>query len=149
MLGRKDYRVEELAAARAAVEAQLTAYRALADAVAATGDPAAGAALAALEPVLFGNLVLTLDRFFVHRVRPVTGKDPNPLNEVELLAEALVVHDGVLTTNKVIKYAADRTVLGLAPGERVRLGVDDFDRLAAAYLAELETRFVAPASAEA
>jgi hypothetical protein len=30
-------------------------------------------------------MTLMLDRYFVHRLRMVTGKDGNPLNEVELI----------------------------------------------------------------
>lgn len=52
------------------------AYRHLAQAI--NGDAEAAAALAALEAPLFNSLTLALDRFFVHRVRMVSGKDGNP-----------------------------------------------------------------------
>jgi hypothetical protein len=142
MLGRKDYTPQELAAARAAVDEQLGAYRALADAVRAAGDPAATAALQALEPALFTGLVLALDRFFVHRIRAVSGKDGNPLNEVELIVESVLAGDGVLRGSTVIKLRPDRSVLGLAPGDRIRLTADAFERLADAFLEELGSRFV-------
>ena len=41
----------------------------------------------------FNNMVLVLDRYYVHRLLMVTGKDGNPLNEVELLAEPLMNND--------------------------------------------------------
>jgi hypothetical protein len=78
----------------------------------------------------------------VHRIRAVSGKDGNPLNEVELLTESLMNHDGVLEGNNVIKYVPEQSVLGLELGERIRLGAAQFERLATAFLAEIEHRFV-------
>ncbi len=77
----------------------------------------------------------------MHRVRLVSGKDANPVNEVELLVESVLDHGGVLTTNKVIKYSPEQTVLGIPPGAGIALTVDDLDRLGAAFLTELEKRF--------
>jgi hypothetical protein len=45
------------------------------------------------------NMTLVLDRYFVHRLRVVTGKDGNPLNEVELLSDSIMNNDGVLRGN--------------------------------------------------
>jgi hypothetical protein len=86
--------------------------------------------------------VLVLDRYFVHRLRTVTGKDPNPLNEVELLTESLLNNDGVLRTGNVVRWVPEQSVLGLRAGDRIRLTADDFERLSTAFLAELERRFV-------
>jgi hypothetical protein len=96
MLGRKTYTQEELDHARTAIGAQLAAYDSLVAAVDATSDPGAKAALEAFEPLFFNNMTLVLDRWFVHRLRAVAGKDGNPLNEVELLSESLMNNDGVL-----------------------------------------------------
>ena len=141
MLGRKDFTLDEFGSAHAAVAEQLTAYRELAAAVDKAGDAALTAALEALEPVLFGNLVLALDRFFVHRVRAVSGKATTPVNEVELIAESLMARSG-LRTHKVITYRAGDAVLGLAPGERIRLTADDFERLADGFLADVAEKFL-------
>src|SRR5215212_115831 len=89
MLGRKTYPREELDNARTVIDAQLAAWRALAEA-ADGSDPKAAAALEAIEPLLFNNMALVLDRYFVHRLRSVTGKDGNALNEVERLAGAFL-----------------------------------------------------------
>jgi hypothetical protein len=139
MLGRKTYTREELENARTVVDAQLAAWRALAEA--ADGSPKTAAALEAIEPLLFNNMALVLDRYFVHRLRSVTGKDGNPLNEVELLSESLMNNDGVLRGNNVVKFVPERSVTGLEPGQRIRLGADDFERLAGAFLADLEAKF--------
>jgi hypothetical protein len=142
VLGRKDYTQEELDAARDAVSAQLAAYKDLASTVDGAGsDPKAAAALEALETVYFNNMVLVLDRLFVHRIRSVAGKDCNPLNEVELLVESLMGNAGVFRGNQVIKYVPEQTVLQLDAGDRIALTQARYEALAAAFLAEIEARF--------
>ena len=141
MLGRKEYTQKELDDATAGISAQLDAYKALAAAVA--GHPRARAALEAFEPLFFNHLALALDRRFVHRLRSVTGKDGNPVNELELIAESLLNNDGVLRGNNVVKYVPDASVVGLAPGDEITLGEADFEALSQAFLAGIEARFVA------
>jgi len=135
MLGRNSYTQDELDTCRAAVKGQLEAYRRL---TAAVGTEAVDG----FEAPFCNNLVLALDRYFVHRVRAVSGKDGNPLNEVELIADGLMLHDGALPASTVIKYAPERSVLGLEVGDRIALTADEFERLSAAFLAEIEKRFV-------
>jgi hypothetical protein len=143
MLGRKTYTQEELDHAAAAVAAQLAAYERLVAAVDAAGaDPEVKAALDAFEPHLFNNLTLALDRRFVHRVRLVTGKDGNPLNEVELLAESLLENGGVLRMNKVIKLVPEESVTKLEPGEQIALSAEQFERLSTAFLGDIRAKFV-------
>jgi hypothetical protein len=119
----------------------LKEYRTLAKATAA--DPKAQEALHAFEPGFVNDTVLALDRPFVHRLRMVTGKDTNPLNEVELIAESLIHHGGAFTTNNVIKYVSDASVVGLKDGDPIQLSPDDFERLSIAFFRDLERKFVA------
>jgi hypothetical protein len=83
-----------------------------------------------------------LDRYFVHRLRTVTGKDGNPLNEVELLADSLMNNGGELRGKNVIKYLPDESVVGLEEGERISLSAAEFERLAKAFFADIESKFV-------
>lgn len=55
------------------------------------------------EPLFFNNLALALDRFFVHRLRVVTGKDTNALNELELICDSLMNNENVMRGASVIK----------------------------------------------
>ncbi len=143
MLGRKDYTKEELDRARTEVDQQVAAYKKLVKAIdGATSDSKVTAALEAFEPLFFNNMTMVLDRYFVHRLRMVTGKDGNPLNEVELLTESLMNNDGVLHGNNVIKFVPDESVLGLRVGDRIRLSASQFERLAEAFLAEIDSKFV-------
>jgi hypothetical protein len=138
MLGVSTYSQDCIDACRAAVDAQLAAYAELAGATAA-GD---GAAIAAFEPRFLNHMILALDCYFCHRLRGKEGKDGNPLNEVRVLGNS-IMHDGaVLTADKTIKLRAATSVLGLEYGDPIRLSADDFARLAAAFFAELEQRFV-------
>jgi hypothetical protein len=143
MLGRKTYTQEELDNATAAIVRQLDAYKRLRAAIdGATADPEVAAALEAFEPLLFNNLTLVLDRLFVHRVRIVTGKDGNALNEVELLTDSLMNNDGVLRGNNVVKFVPAQSVLQLEIGDPIGLSAADFERLSEAFLAEIRSRFL-------
>jgi hypothetical protein len=142
MLGRKSYTQEELDNARAAVNQQLAAYRSLAAAVAAAGDDKATSALEDLEVPFSNGMLLVLDRFFVHRLRVVTGKDGNPLNEVELLVDSLLNNKGVFRGNNVVKLVPEESVVKVPFGAAVRLTADDFQRLATAFFAEIEAKFI-------
>jgi len=141
MLGRKDYTQEELDAATANINSQLAAYRTLAKAVGASKDAKAAAALAAFEPLFFNNMTLVLDRLFVHRVRLVTGKDGNPVNEVELLADSLMNNAGVFRPGTVVKYIPEQAVTQLKEGDSIALTVEEFEKLAQTYLADIEAKF--------
>ena len=143
MLGRKSYTQEELDHCKAAIDQQLAAYKTLVNAVgSATTDTKVSAALEAFEPLFFNNLTLALDRYFVHRVRPVTGKDGNPLNEVELIGDSLMNNDGVLGRSNVIKLIPEQSVVKLHVGDSIRLTEEDFEQLSAAFFAEIERKFL-------
>ncbi len=138
MLGRKRYSRREIDRARLALGTQLAAYTRLVD-VASTQRMRA--ALEVFEPQFFNGLLLTVDRCFVHRARAVTGKGVTPLNEVELICESLMNNGGVLRGNRVIAYLPELAILGLAIGERIQLSAQQFERLSAAFFAELEEKF--------
>ncbi len=94
------------------------------------------------ESLFFNNMVLVLDRPFVHRVRMVAGKDGNPLNEVELLCDSLMNNGGVLRGNNVLKLVPEESVTKIEIGDPIRLRAGDFERLAAAFFAELGQKFL-------
>lgn len=127
----------QLTAAR--IEEQLAAYAALAAAV--KGNAKAEAALAAFAPGYFNSMLLALDHHFMHRMRGAEGKDGNPLNEVRMLSDSLMEHDGVLRENKTIKYKSEKAVAGVAVGQTIALDAGTFERLAKAYVEELGKRF--------
>jgi hypothetical protein len=99
-------------------------------------------ALEAFEPLLFNNMMLVLDRYFVHRLRMVTGKDGNPLNEVELMSDSLMNNDGILRGNNAIKLIPDESVLKLNIGDRITLSQAQFERLSKAFLTDIESKFL-------
>lgn len=135
MLGRKNYTQAEIDTARTAIERQLAAY----DQVVAGSK---GAARDEFDAVFFNQLLLALDRPFVHRIRPVTGKDGNPLNEVEMLCDSLMTHGGVLRPSKVIKLDPATSVAGVEFAASIQLDHDQFGRLATAFFDELQIRFL-------
>jgi hypothetical protein len=72
----------------------------------------------------------------------VTGKDGNPLNEVELLCDSLMNNDGIFRGNNVIKLIPDQSVLKLNNGDPIWITEPEFERLSAAFFAELEKKFL-------
>ena len=137
MLGRKDYTQQEFDNAKTAVADQLSSFKKVAKLV-GNSSPT----LDDFENLYFNNMVVVLDRYFVHRIRPVTGKDGNPLNEVELIADSLMNNGGVFRGNNVIKYVADSSVVRLRAGDAIKLTAADFELLSAAFFDELKRKFL-------
>jgi hypothetical protein len=133
MLAVTKYTQDYVDQCRARIDADVSAYTRLA----ATGPSAE-----AFEPVFFNNMVLALDRLFVHRLRKHEGKDGNPLNEVRVIADSLMEHGGVLTPNNTIKLKPEDSLLGHRPGDQIRLSEADYRALAAGFFDELENKYV-------
>jgi hypothetical protein len=142
MLGRKDYTQAEYDQARAAVAQQIAGFKKVEGLVGKAGDKKASSTFDEFEAVYFNNMALVLDRYFIHRIRPVTGKDANPINELELLADSLMNNAGTFRGNNVIKYVPESSVLNLKVGDTIKLSLDDFERLADAFFDELKRRFL-------
>jgi hypothetical protein len=143
MLGGKSYTREELDHCKAAVDQQLAAYKTLLKAVAnATTDKKVTSALEAFEVLFSNNMTLVLDRYFVHRLRMVTGKDGNPLNEVEMLCDSLMNNNGILRDSNMIKLIPDQSVVKLQIGDPIRLTAEEFEGLSAAFFAEVKRKFL-------
>ena len=141
MLGRKTYTAAEIENGHETIHDLLSTHDRLVTAFASNPAGEVPAALNDFDPLFFNGLVLVLDRLYVHRVRLVTGKDNHALNEVELLADSLLNHGGVFNAGTVVKCDPSTSVVGLAPGDAIRLSAEQFRRLAEAFFAELEKRF--------
>jgi len=141
VLGMKKYSKVCIAACRARVDADLRAYRNLAD----------NGRSKEFEARFFNDQVLLLDYMFVHRLTGIEGKDGNPLNEVRVLCNSLLLNQGRLQVDRLpgwpnsastgMELPPEKSVLKLKVGEEVRLNESDFVRLAKAFFAELEKKF--------
>jgi hypothetical protein len=142
MLAMKMYSQDYFDACRAKVEADLQAYR-----MQVGKTPSKD-----FEARFFNSQVLLLDHMFVHRMMGIEGKDGNPLNEVRVLCNSLLLNQGKVQVDKLpwwpesagsgIKLPPEKSVLKLKAGDDVRLGEAAFMRLSQAYFAEIEARFV-------
>src|SRR5438445_2414580 len=133
MLGMKTYSPEFIADCRSRVESSVSAYHQLAAAVRKhPEDESLATALAAIETAFFNNLLLTLDYSFVHRLAMVEGKDGNPLNEVRILCNSVLLNHGVLARSypyphnsalgdKSIKLSPESSVLKHDLGDEIEL----------------------------
>src|SRR2546426_762262 len=136
----KKYPKEYIAACRARVDGVLHAYRSQ---VGKTPSEE-------FEVRFFNDQVLLLDYMFVHRLSGIEGKDGNPLNEVRVLCNSILLNRGKLQVDRLpgwpnsavagIKLPPEKSVLKLKPNDEVRLSEPDFDRLSKAFLPELEKK---------
>ena len=143
MLGRKDYTQAEYDQARTAVAQQIAGFKKIAGLVSKAGsDKKASSTFDEFEAVYFNNMAIVLDRYFVHRIRAAAGKDGNPINELELIADSLMSNAGTFRGNNVIKYVPESSVLKLEVGDTIKLSLDDFERLADSFFDEMKRKFV-------
>jgi hypothetical protein len=134
MLGRKTYDQEYIDASKKAFNAELAAYRKLA----ASGDPVA---VKKFEPTYCAHQVLALEAYFMHRLRGVEGKDGNPCNEVRVIANSWMENGGVMGSDSQIKLDPQKSVTGLAEGDKIVIDEKTLTKLAKAFFAEIESRF--------
>ena len=137
----KKYSRDYIAACRARVEADLRAYR----------NQVGKSPSKEFEARFFNDQVLLLDYMFVHRLSGIEGKDGNPLNEVRVLCNSILLNRGRLQVDRLpgwpnsavagIKLPPEKSVLRLKPSDDVRLSEADFERLSKAFFADLEKKF--------
>jgi len=137
MLGMKTYEREYVNACRAKIDADVRVFK---------RSGAKG-----LETTFFNNLVLKMEYMFVHRFSGIEGKDGNPLNEVRVLCNSILLNEGKLQVEKLprwpnsavagLKLPPDTSVLKLRVGDEVKVSEADFVRLAKAFFAEIEKKY--------
>jgi hypothetical protein len=140
MLGMKKYPKDYVTACRARVEADLRAYR-----------KHAGKAGEEFEVRFFNNQVQLLDHMFVHRLAGVEGKDGNPLNEVRVLCNSILLNNGKFQVDKLpgwpesagsgIKLSPETSILKLRTGDEIKVREADFVRLSDAFFREIEKKY--------
>ena len=90
---------------------------------------------------------------FVHRFSGIEGRDGNPLNEVRILCNSILLNKGKLQVDKSTSSRGGRTppspdsichrkgLLKLQVGDEVRLTEADFVRLSKGFFAEIEKKY--------
>jgi hypothetical protein len=142
VLGMKAYDPDYIKSCQAMIKASVKSY----DKTIEGREPDAK-----FEAHYFNNLVLALDYMFVHRLSGIEGKDGNPLNEARVLCNSILFNGGKLQVEKLpgwpnsavsgLKLPVERSVLGLKPGQAIRLTRDDFVDLANAFFEELTRKY--------
>src|SRR5436309_1416098 len=137
----KKYPKAYIAACRARVDADLRAYR----------SQAGETPSKEFESRFFNDQVLLLDYMFVHRLSGIEGRDGNPLNEVRVLCNSILLNKGKLQVDRLqgwpnsavsgLKLPPEKSLLKLQVGDEVRLTEADFVRLSKAFFAEIEKKY--------
>lgn len=141
MPGMKTYPENYIADCKAKLEADLQAYRLQ-----------VGNALDEDFSVrFFNNLVLVMNYMFITRSSDIEGTDGNPLNEVRIISNSLLLNGTKFQPEKQphwpdiagpsVNLPTERTVLGLESDEEIKLDESDFMRLAEAFFSALEKKY--------
>src|SRR6266545_2871341 len=76
------------------------------------------------------------------RKTKLTKARQRSLNKVRIICDSLMNDNGILRADKQIKLTPERSVVKLHVGDPISLTEADFERLSAAFFAELERRFL-------
>jgi hypothetical protein len=89
---------------------------------------------------------------FEHRLSGIEGRDGNPLNEVRVICNSLLLNNGKLQVDRLPEWPnsavanltlpPEKSVLGLKAGDKVMLSEDDFVRLSKAFFGEIEKKYL-------
>ena len=58
-----------------------------------------------------------------------------------MLCDANMENQGRMSTNRTIRYKPETSILKFRTGDEIRLNVDDFARLSAAFFDEIEKEY--------
>ena len=97
MLGMKSYDKEYIGKCRDLIAANVRNYK-----EAKIGAPDE------FETRYFNSQLLLLDYMFVHRLSDIEGKDGNPLNEVRVLCNSILLNGGKLQIEKLPEFRSLR-----------------------------------------
>jgi hypothetical protein len=77
------------------------------------------------------------------RSRTIELKDGNPLNEVRMLCDSIMLYDNKMTKDtKSMMYDPTKSVLKYKIGDEIKLKEEDFELLFKAFFSEMERKFV-------
>jgi hypothetical protein len=72
----------------------------------------------------------------------IERKDGNPLNEIRVLCDAIMYHNGMMCADKTIKLDPSNSVLKYQIGDEIKLNEADFLLLCQAFFAEIESKYL-------
>jgi hypothetical protein len=143
MLSRNTYTRNYVDVCLKKVELQLSTYRYMVQMAEKQNDTELNSAIDSFEVNFFNHMVLVLDNYFVHRARTIELKDGNPLNEVRMLCDSIMLYDNKMTKEtKSMKYDPAKSVLKYKIGDEIKLNEEDFQLLSKAFFSEMERKFV-------
>ena len=132
---------EQVDAGRNLVDAQLSAFAALVDAVDSEApDGTIETTVGDIEGGYFNTLAIALDRVLGDVTRKGSRREESALNEFELIVESLLTGTGVFRGNQSLGYVVAHSATGLAEGDTIALNADGFERLTDAVFGELEKK---------
>jgi hypothetical protein len=143
MLSTNSYTQNYLDDCREKVDLQLSTYKNMVTTVRKQNDSELNSAIESFETNFFNHMVLVLDHYFVNRSRTIELKDGNPLNEVRILCDSIMLYDNKMTKDtKSMKYDPTKSVLKYKIGDEIKLKEADFEVLFKAFFSEMERKFV-------
>jgi hypothetical protein len=142
MLGMKSYPAVYVAYCRQRIDDNLAAYHAQLGGL---------TAMPIFEHRFFADQTLLLDYMFVHRLSGQEGKDGNPLVEVRIICNSLLLHHDIVQIDRLpdwpqsavsgLKCPVETSILGLKDGDKIELTEADFCKLRDGFFAEIEKRY--------
>jgi hypothetical protein len=143
MLSMNSYPQNYVDECRKKVDLQLSTYKNMVTTAKKQNESNLNSAIETFETNFFNHMVLVLDHYFVHRSRIIELKDGNPLNEVRMLCESIMLHDNKMTKEtKSMLYDPAKSVLKYKIGDEIKLTEDDFELLSKAFFSEMERKCV-------